>query len=114
MTAQFLTETELAERWNVSLSSLQKYRSKGRAGPPYVVIGPSTIRYNLETIMEYEQGREMGGYISPQTRRALLRHADIFTTLLAGNMNDKARAVIVAARDEALRIANSEKTTQAA
>lgn len=48
-------ENWLAERWNVSKRSLQKWRVEGR-GPPYLKIG-ECVRYSPIDIAEYERRR---------------------------------------------------------
>lgn len=110
MTEQFLTESQLAERWNLSLSTVQKYRNSGKnAGPAFVQIGPITVRYRMEDVIEYENARTMGGYIAPQARRALLRHAQIFEQISTWKMTDAARSMLDKARGDALSIANNDK-----
>lgn len=47
----FLTESELAERLNISIRTLQSQRIRGN-GIPYVKIGRS-VRYQLDVVMEY-------------------------------------------------------------
>lgn len=47
-----LTETQLAERWNITIKTLQYWRKVGK-GPHYLKIGKS-VRYPLELIEKYE------------------------------------------------------------
>lgn len=56
---QFLREKELAERWKVSLRTLQRWRAEG-SGPAYISIG-GTIRYLMEDVRAYEDARRHGG-----------------------------------------------------
>lgn len=49
---QFITEKELAVRWNISVKKLQADRFKG-IGIPYIKIG-KLCRYSMNTILEYE------------------------------------------------------------
>jgi hypothetical protein len=58
-----LTQRELAERWNKSESTIERYRSD-RVGPTYLKIG-GKILYRLADIEQYE--RECL-YQSPDTR----------------------------------------------
>ena len=50
-----LTETELADRWRVSVRTLQNWRWMGR-GPRYLKIG-ARVLYPLEEVEAYEAGR---------------------------------------------------------
>lgn len=50
-----LNERQLAERWGVSVRTLQAARVKG-SGVPFVRIGRS-VRYRLEDVLAYEQAR---------------------------------------------------------
>ena len=49
---KFLTETELAQRWNVSAKHLQKWRTYG-GGVTYHKFG-SAVRYSVLDIEEFE------------------------------------------------------------
>jgi DNA-binding transcriptional MerR regulator len=48
-----LTEAELAERWNLSIKTLQYWRRLG-TGPDFVRLNNKAIRYLPEVIDEYE------------------------------------------------------------
>lgn len=50
---QYMDETTLATRWNVSTKLIQKFRLVG-GGPAFVKIGRS-VRYDLGVIEAYEQ-----------------------------------------------------------
>jgi hypothetical protein len=52
------TETELARRWNVSIKTLQRWRSEER-GPPYIKLSKA-VRYPVEEIVAYEQAIRQG------------------------------------------------------
>ena len=52
------TETELALRWNVSIKTLQRWRSEER-GPPYIKLSKA-IRYPVDEIVTYEQAIRQG------------------------------------------------------
>ena len=45
------TETELARRWNVSIKTLQRWRSEER-GPPYIKLSKA-VRYPVDEIVTY-------------------------------------------------------------
>ncbi len=52
----FLTERKLAERWDMSERTLQRWRwdwPRKKQGPEWVKIG-TAIRYDLNVIEEYE------------------------------------------------------------
>jgi hypothetical protein len=51
-----LNEKQLAERWGVSVRTLQAARVKG-GGVPFVRIGSRAVRYRLEDVLAYEQAR---------------------------------------------------------
>lgn len=48
-----LRESALAERWNLSLRTVQRNRSEG-LGPPYIRLFGS-IRYRLADVIAYEE-----------------------------------------------------------
>ena len=50
-----LNEKQLAERWGVSVRTLQAARIKG-SGAPFIRIGRS-VRYRLEDVLAYEKAR---------------------------------------------------------
>jgi len=52
------TETELARRWNVSIKTLQRWRSEG-VGPPYIKLSKA-VRYPVDEIVAYEQANRQG------------------------------------------------------
>lgn len=52
------TETELAHRWNVSIKTLQRWRSEER-GPPYIKLSKA-VRYPVDEIVTYEQAIRQG------------------------------------------------------
>lgn len=52
------TETELARRWNVSIKTLQRWRSEER-GPPYIKLSKA-VRYPVDEIVTYEQAIRQG------------------------------------------------------
>jgi predicted site-specific integrase-resolvase len=59
---EMITTSELAERWGVSTTVLQKWRARG-TGPAYIKIGKSakgTVRYSLADIVAYEQRQRSG------------------------------------------------------
>jgi Helix-turn-helix domain len=50
-----LNEKQLAERWGVSVRTLQAARVKGN-GVPFIRIGRA-VRYRIEDVLAYEQAR---------------------------------------------------------
>jgi hypothetical protein len=53
--AERLNEKQLAERWDVSVRTLQAARVRG-TGVPFVRIGRA-VRYRMEDVLDYEQSR---------------------------------------------------------
>lgn len=55
-TRAFLREAELAERWGVSVKTLQRWRLTGTSGPLYVKFGRSVAYplYGAGGVLEYE------------------------------------------------------------
>lgn len=51
---KLLTQKDLAERWQMSIKSIEEYR---KAGIIPVVDGIPTIRFNMQTILELEGTR---------------------------------------------------------
>ncbi len=50
-----LTQSELADRWNKSIHTIERYRCDG-VGPTYLKIG-GKVMYRLEDIEQYEMTR---------------------------------------------------------
>ncbi len=48
-----LTQTQLAERWQVAESTLERWRSEG-IGPIYITM-TSRVRYRLSDITDFEE-----------------------------------------------------------
>ena len=48
-----LNELELAQRWGVSIKTLQRWRSEGR-GPRYLKLS-KRVSYPLEMVLEFER-----------------------------------------------------------
>lgn len=53
------SEHALAERWNKSLRTLQRWRSEGY-GPPYIRIG-GTIHYRVGDVLDFEDRHRCNG-----------------------------------------------------
>lgn len=53
------SERALAERWNKSLRTLQRWRSEGY-GPAYIRIG-GTVHYRFEDVLAFEDRQRRGG-----------------------------------------------------
>lgn len=49
------TETELAQRWAISIKTLQRWRSENR-GPRYIKLS-KVVRYRLADILDHEQAQ---------------------------------------------------------
>ncbi|MCM3604029.1 helix-turn-helix domain-containing protein [Cupriavidus pauculus] len=58
LTEPAFTETELALRWNISIKTLQRWRSEER-GPPYFKLSKA-VRYAVAEIVAYEQANRQG------------------------------------------------------
>lgn len=56
---RYLDQGALAQRWNLSARTLEKWRTRG-TGPAYIKIG-GRIRYLLDDILAYEDERRRGG-----------------------------------------------------
>lgn len=59
---EFLSEADLALRWQKSRRSLQRWRAEG-VGPPYHRIGHA-VRYRVSDVRAYEAGVRQDGGIS--------------------------------------------------
>lgn len=110
-TETHLTETDLAERWQISLSSIQKYRGKGQ-GPAFLIIGPATVRYRMEDVLAYEEARATGGYVAPRAKKVMLRAAGFFDKIGAWKMADETRAHLAAISAELRDIAHDPATAK--
>ena len=55
MTEQFLNQVRLADRWNISPRTLERWRWTGE-GPAFVKIGGRVV-YRIADIEAYENGR---------------------------------------------------------
>lgn len=58
LTHPHLTQGELAQRWQISARTLEKWR-QCRAGPRYVLVG-GRVRYPLLEVEAYERDRLRG------------------------------------------------------
>lgn len=52
-------ERALAQRWNKSLRTLQRWRGEGY-GPPYIRIG-GTVHYRVADVLAFEDRHQHGG-----------------------------------------------------
>ena len=68
MQQQFLTPCELADRWRVTTSALQKWRKAG-IGPRFIKFGEDrsnrAVRYPLEEILKFERNRTFAPLRTP-------------------------------------------------
>jgi len=111
------TETELALRWNISIKTLQRWRSEER-GPPYIKLSKA-VRYPVDEIIAYElairQGMpndtplpsladvqpvvELPAPAAPEPKRYYLNEA--FALIAQYGSLEAAEAALTEARDEA-------------
>lgn len=59
----FLTQLEVAKRWNISHQTLQRWRWWGK-GPRYFKVG-NRVRYNLADIEAYETSHFLSSTSQP-------------------------------------------------
>ena len=52
-TVTMFNEHQLAERWNMSVRTLQDWRHK-KTGPKYIKFKGWSVRYPLDAVVEYE------------------------------------------------------------
>lgn len=101
--AKRLTEKELAERWNISVRTVQKWRRLG-VGPAFIVIGQHTVLYRDEDVTAYEKAKRQGGEVPPEPegwRNAMKRAAACLNTVSRWqNIKPEARQTVTAIRDE--------------
>lgn len=81
MSTRFLTELDVAERTQISLGTLRRWRLENK-GPRFHKFG-SLVRYDEEDLTAWEQAQPAGGTEAPRigpaseqsvpTRRAVLR-----------------------------------------
>lgn len=72
MTARFLTENEVAERTQISLATLRRWRLENK-GPLYRKFG-SLVRYAEDELVNWENAQPLGGgnnRIGPSSARPL-------------------------------------------
>ena len=50
------TEQDVAERYQLSVSTIQKWRVAG-GGPAHIIIGTATVRYREQDLVAYEDSR---------------------------------------------------------
>lgn len=94
-----LTETELAQRWDVTTRTLQNWRKEGK-GPPFIRIGERSIFYREEDVLAYEDASLKGRLDEPRWRPAVKRAAAAIDLLAGKSKTDKAKATLTALRDE--------------
>jgi predicted DNA-binding transcriptional regulator AlpA len=71
MNARFLTESEVAERTQISLATLRRWRLENR-GPKYRKFG-SLVRYPEDELASWEQNQPGGGDASDPAKQQLGR-----------------------------------------
>lgn len=90
MNNKLLTQKDLAQRWQMSVKSIEEYR---KAGIIPVVEGIPAIRFNLQTIMELE-GTKLERF-SPLERKRMERELELLK-----QENEKLRSVLSKALSE--------------
>lgn len=90
MNNKLLTQKDLAQRWQMSVKSIEEYR---KAGIIPVVEGIPAIRFNLQTIMELE-GTKLDRF-SPLERRRMETELNLLK-----QENEKLRSVLSRALSE--------------
>lgn len=113
------TETELARRWNVSIKTLQSWRSEER-GPPYIKLSKA-VRYPVNEIVTYEQAIRQGmshevplpslneaqpvvespAPAAPEPKRYWYYLSEAFALIAQYGSLEAAEAALTEARDEA-------------
>lgn len=63
----YLTQTQLAERWQVAESTLERWRSEG-IGPVYMKM-MGRVRYRLSDITDFEEDALRGSTSEPASAR---------------------------------------------
>ncbi len=71
MNARFLTESEVAERTQISLATLRRWRLENR-GPKYRKFG-SLVRYAEDELANWEQNQPGGGDIADPAKQQIGR-----------------------------------------
>lgn len=90
MNNKLLTQKDLAQRWQMSVKSIEEYR---KAGIIPVVEGIPAIRFNLQTIMELE-GTKLDRF-SPLERKRMETELNLLK-----QENEKLRSVLSRALSE--------------
>ena len=91
------TETELAERWNVTTRTLQGWR-KAKKGPHFIRIGERSIFYREEDVEDYENKCVVG--TEEKWRKSVKRAAATFEILAKKATNPEAKQTFTNLRDE--------------
>jgi predicted DNA-binding transcriptional regulator AlpA len=96
MNARFLTESEVAERTQISLATLRRWRLENR-GPKYRKFG-SLVRYAEDELANWEQNQPGGGDVADSAKPEFGRE---------GGLRVRAKS----AREQVGRTASSPKAT---
>ena len=94
-----LTETELAQRWDVTTRTLQSWR-KTQKGPPFIRIGERSIFYREGDVLAYEDASLKGRLDEPRWRPAVKRAAAAIDILAGKAKTEKSKTTLEALRDE--------------
>ena len=66
---QFLTEQQLAARWQLSAYSIYEMRRAAR-GPAFIIVGRSAVRYPLDAVEEFERSESFSSQAEVWSRRS--------------------------------------------
>ena len=66
---QFLTEQQLAARWQLSAYSIYEMRRAAR-GPAFIIVGRSAVRYPLDAVEEFERSERFSSMTEVYARRS--------------------------------------------
>lgn len=87
-----VTPRELADRWRLSIGSLQNARSLGTSAIPWVAVSPGAIRYRLSDILWWEMSHTAGA-VTPDRVAALLATMPDVPPALAAKIVERLRAM---------------------
>lgn len=91
-----ITESELADRWKVTVRTLQNWRKAG-TGPAYIRLGERSIVYRLRDVEAFESDRREG---APDWRPSVKRAAAAFDLMSQKARTAQSRQVLLEMRDE--------------
>lgn len=107
-----LTETDLAERWNVTTRTLQRWRGIGE-GPAFIRIGERSIFYREEDVLAYEEASVVGKpkpIEPPGWRDAMKRAASAIDIVARQARSEKAQITLEKLSDDLRALLTTENT----